>query len=899
MSKGKSTWKYNKLLTARRNYFLPGGPLNIRGLASPPPVSGDLYGAAGPPDPSSLAKDTILNTNDVIVNTNNTKKNTEKSGTGSANFGLGNFGGVIAQSGADIAGMIGNLTSSDISDRRDEMIGKVKDSVPAGVPVTSDSYDALTNDWANTAFTDYVDYKQMGGMSGGRVAANAVSQTMTGATSGASLGPIGIAAGAAGGLITSLFGSFGRNRRARNAAYRVNDEIDEANKTRLRQLINRGNNLLDNTMMNLEANARAFGGELHSHGGYFTNGLLSINNGGSHEQNLYEGVPMGMDQKGVPNLVEEGETIFKDYVFSKRLMVPSALRAKYKLGGTISFADASKELVKESEERPNDPISQRGLEALMSDLASSQESIKDNGMNREFAEGGRLFGGGGLKYNNGVLSESDPLYNIYKDYLTDGAIDFSKLYASDSAWMSKRAKVLELLDKGADESKTFREWYANKLNEYNKGRKGYIPYKADDITKDLVSRWSSDKKLGFGHNVFGDEELSQHIGDRKTAERRYILGPEKDANGTPLDPYATATIIKNYDPDNAKYSYVSKKAKSEGDTDYTDYYYKKLEEDKAKAKAEAKDRNFTRKGKTDKYTEYTDEDFNVYAKNNNYRYSSSAKNDTGGTDYFYDLEEEDKQGKYAGWLSYAPFFEKLGETITDAAGITNKPDYSSADALLETSKDAGNFQSVEFNPIGDYLTEEDFDRDYYISKLKSESGAARKAILNTAGDNKAQAMANIVASDYNAQTKIGDLFRQAEEYNFANREKVKTFNRATNMTNSQNLLQADMANQEAGAKMRDISLRGIQAAYQMRDAERNLTDANKSANLSGLFQTLGDIGWQERNMGMVDWANRKGVFGPGTDDYVWVKKPKQTEQTEQTVRAKGGKIKRKKKGLTF
>ena len=40
MTKGKSTWKYNKLLTARRNYFWPGGSIlgnteiNIPGMSS-------------------------------------------------------------------------------------------------------------------------------------------------------------------------------------------------------------------------------------------------------------------------------------------------------------------------------------------------------------------------------------------------------------------------------------------------------------------------------------------------------------------------------------------------------------------------------------------------------------------------------------------------------------------------------------------------------------------------------------------------------------------------------------------------------------------------------------------------------------------------------------------------
>ena len=137
----------------------------------------------------------------------------------------------------------------------------------------------------------------------------------------------------------------------------------------------------------------ADGGELHTHGGDFTNGLTYIDNGGSHEANPFEGVQMGIDPQGVPNLVEEGEVIFNDYVFSNRLKVPKAIRQKYKLRDNITFADAAKKLSKESEDRPNDPISKRGLESFMSALANGQEEVRikneDRRMNR-YAKGGKL-----------------------------------------------------------------------------------------------------------------------------------------------------------------------------------------------------------------------------------------------------------------------------------------------------------------------------------------------------------------------------------------------------------------------------------------------------------------------------------------------------------------------------
>lgn len=140
-------------------------------------------------------------------------------------------------------------------------------------------------------------------------------------------------------------------------------------------------------------NTKAFGGEL-IHGGVFNNGINIIGNGGTHEENPYDGIQVGVDEQGIPNLVEQDELIWNDYVFSNRLKVPKAVKQKYKLKGNkeLSFADAAKNIQKESEERPNDPISQNGLDAGLSRLAMEQEQIrmkKEQKQNR-FDKGGHM-----------------------------------------------------------------------------------------------------------------------------------------------------------------------------------------------------------------------------------------------------------------------------------------------------------------------------------------------------------------------------------------------------------------------------------------------------------------------------------------------------------------------------
>lgn len=125
-------------------------------------------------------------------------------------------------------------------------------------------------------------------------------------------------------------------------------------------------------------NSFAIGGDLQTNGADFSSGLTHINAGLSHEENPNDGVQLGVDSENVPNLVEEGETVWNDYVFSKRIFADEATKSLFKLPRkkNITFADISKKLEKEIAERPVDPISQAGFNAQMQQLEEQQERQK-------------------------------------------------------------------------------------------------------------------------------------------------------------------------------------------------------------------------------------------------------------------------------------------------------------------------------------------------------------------------------------------------------------------------------------------------------------------------------------------------------------------------------------------
>ena len=471
------------------------------------------------------------------------------------------------------------------------------------------------------------------------------------------------------------------------------------------------------------ANARkwhhAFGGYLYDeggnlytsvpnigqHGGDFSNGVTIIGNGGTHEENPMEGVPMGVAPDGTPNLVEQGEVKFNNYVFSNRLFATGGLLAAHNLPTTYadhSFADIAERLSKESSERPNDPISKRGLMSAMTRLQQAQEQVRmeENRGGNKYAHGGKM----GRKYD-GEGDEPNLL----------------QFYTPQERWL----RTLQ--------------------------RQGVVPtYELPAFQKPYSMMTPEERTASFNLEV-------PSLVDTRTPAERWV-----DENIKPIQ----------FNP-----SAITGDTGSDADT----------------------------------------EDPNT---------------------------NSSRQGRGLTWLRYAPAVGAGLGVLTDALGWTNSPDYGNAD-LVGSAVD--NLTNVEFTPIGNYLTYRPLDRNYYINKLNAQAGATRRAIVNQSGGNRATALAGLLAADYNAQNVLGDLAKQAEEYNFNQRKEIETFNRGTNQFNSEMGLKASIANQ-ANDKLR-LQARTTQA--QLRDQADARSSAGRAANLTNLFDSLGEIGREEFSRNMI------------------------------------------------
>ena len=616
-----------------------------------------------------------------------------------SSFSEDNLGGTLAgTASAVLGGVTAGLSAAETdTSQADNAIQSINSYNPdeSSLDALADSYNNIEfakTDWTGSDFTKSTGDQLMG----------MASAAIGGASSMANSGGIGAAIGAGLGALGSGIGWLVGNAKAKKQAALANAQAELGNmsaqaraesardaimneqaNTALRNIAAKGGRIMINNNRNLFSS----GGLTHQHGGIFSNGVTIIDNGGTHEENPFEGVQIGVDYKGIPNLVEEGEVIWNDYVFSNRLKVP---------GKKHTFAVEAEKLQEESEERPNDPISKNGLEDSMTKLMQVQEMVRQQ-------------------------------------------------------------------DKGKHSSKFSKGGIKSRINKFDSGS----------------------------------------------------------------------------------------------------------------------------------------------------------------------------------WLRYMPAVGSGLAVLSDAFGLTNKPNYSNIEGIKEATD---SIKPVGYTPISTKMTYKPFATDYYANKLLSQSAATKQAIQNQA-INSQQAMANLMLTDYNSQSKLGDLYRQAEEYNQAQRERVLGFNRQTEGMNSELAMKAAIANQ-ANNKLK-LSSATTQA--QMKDQIDAQASAARSANLSNLFTNLGNIGTDIFNRQQSDMLLSSGVYGtlstkpawwsdkqwadyqegiatqretpatpttpaipttplpsPQASSYVKGTDPLLYESTEEDpywyTRAKGGKIKRRrkiKKGLTY
>lgn len=258
------------------------------------------------------------------------------------------------------------------------------------------------------------------------------------------------------------------------------------------------------------------------------------------------------------------------------------------------------------------------------------------------------------------------------------------------------------------------------------------------------------------------------------------------------------------------------------------------------------------------------------------------------------------------WLRYAGLLGPAVGLGLWSAGV-GKPNTKGLDAAMEYASQANG--KADYIPIGDYLRYNPMDIWAQENRNDANARATDRAIVNnntTAGSK----MAGLLANGYNSQIADANLFRQAQEYNDAQRQKVAEFNRGTNMFNAEAYDETSKTNaklQNENAQFR--ANLAAQIANQKMNADSQWYNAFYG-NIGSLFQGVGDLGRENAQHNMIADMAANSLFGTMNPDTPVAKGQhllRYVDADGNTVdkdgniiekKAKGGKLKRR-KGLTF
>ena len=241
----------------------------------------------------------------------------------------------------------------------------------------------------------------------------------SGLTTALSTGNLPLALGS---MAISGLGSIIGNRRAKQQAEQDNliNKRNNINAINKMNLLN--SNIASNNIRDMEQNLLSLGGNLFNRGANYDSGLMLINEGGSHESNPNEGIQLGTDEQGNPNLVEQGEVVYKDYVFSNRLHLTEEELKKNFLPTSLkntTFAYAAEQIGKNLIETPTDNLERNKVESFLQRLANIQEAQRakmGKQGTQQMAYGGNKYSGEEELFGNldelKITAKKKPLTNL-------------------------------------------------------------------------------------------------------------------------------------------------------------------------------------------------------------------------------------------------------------------------------------------------------------------------------------------------------------------------------------------------------------------------------------------------------------------------------------------------------
>lgn len=646
----------------------------------------------------------------------------------------------------------------------------------------------------------------------------------------------------------------------------------------------------------------ADGGMTNSHGSDFTNDLMYIDAGGSHETNPYQGVPMGHDSQGIPNVVEQGEIVVpgktlgtdSDFVISNRIPVSDEFAEKYPGTAGLTCAQAARKLTAESRENPNDIIAQNTDKVILRELAEDQERTKaamqqqqqmmqDMAMQQAVAQ---------------MPPEEQQMIaqQAEQEQLQGPAMDEMAAQASPEQYgipvqpqMGAFGGPLNMFPIGgpfSGASVTVRNKPAGNQYPSNK-RDSYDALMANRVlqwVKDNITGEQSDeqrKKALSTLNALQDAYYEAGmVDDDLTTTRRSdaIARLQRVANDMGIndvfDDIDLSNYFHNHRGQNGDVSPTYYDTENGGMTGLRTAGYRSLIHPGVVEYLRNMGVNFTpdptRGGMYYAEPMINDSDTTAPARTTSLSEAEleAFQNDPNGNGEVYTPvglgvnPESDTDSDYATRtggprlydesLRYAPIWASGIATLTDALGITNRPDYSAYNSLLSMARRGNGYMPVSYHPTGEQMRYMPYDPILQTITNNANTAATRRAIQDNSNGNAAMRNAALLPLNRQANLVNGQLGLQGKQYNDQLYNNVLTFNNGVNERNAHGIFGADAQNAQNWAYQNRMFQANLASAIEARQAEKARVDAARSLNLSNFIKGLGALGKENAYYNMVN-----------------------------------------------
>lgn len=605
-----------------------------------------------------------------------------------------------------------------------------------------------------------------------------------------------------------------------------------------------------NRRMTSYFNNAAFGGPLNTHGADFSDDIIRIDAGGTHEQNPLGGVPAGLDPQGIPNLVEEGERIWDDYVFSDRLKMPKSLVNKYKLGGRknkpMTFAEGVDKLTEKlgTELRPNDPITKRTKDAILTEFENVQEEKRMQQEKRELLK---------------AMAEMTP--EEFAAMLQSAQQPVIPQAPAETMPIEEQVPPQGMNEGMMEEPVGLEQGLGVPGMAYggNLFRRGGNTKEAKKL-KEAIDSGAVTQKDGYWSGVVG---RTRWAGSNERVQRLLSSLESTPKRTEPYtgyeDPYFDSRIEPNLkgfkgnaivDPVNPWYSYLVPNGKIEEVTSKTPPKPTTKTTGKVGTTAKASAPVIPELG-----MEYLDD---ILAQTPTVENTPIALgNDNIIVPKMQAPVTRPELKDLPTWMRYAPV---VGGGLSILSDIFDPGDYSGAENLLSASRRLSNPVRIPVTTIGNRLRRNPFDERLMVNQANQNLAAGIRSTLDTAGGNRAYrqyATSQLVRDNQGARS---ELARNAYLANRQDALQTADFNRQTDLYNMNAINQRNLTEAQINNANRMQGFNARMQAQNYLDSLRRQDDQLAAADMTAFLTSLGNIGNENEQRNWLTGLAREGIL---------------------------------------